>query len=77
MPVPGTITPEPKGLPSVWVTVTTVPSPSATAKCVVCSLAKSAGCPGRISPARRSALHRSPPETPARFGSMSVRRVAA
>ena len=47
MPVPGTMTPEPNGLPSVCVTVTTVPSPSATAKCVVCSFAKSAGWPGQ------------------------------
>ena len=76
-PAPGTMTPEPNTLPRVWVTVTAVPSPSATAKCVVCSFAKSAGWPGRISPASRSRLNRSPPETPARAGSMSRRRSAA
>ena len=30
-------------MPSVWVTETTVPSASAHAKCVVCSLANCAG----------------------------------
>jgi hypothetical protein len=38
---------------------------------------KSEGRPGRISPARRSELHRSPPDTPARRGSISARRWAA
>ena len=42
-PVPGTAKPEPKTMPSVCVTETTVPSASAHAKCVVCSLANCAG----------------------------------
>src|SRR5216683_580315 len=53
-PVPGTAKPEPKAIPSVWVTETTVPSASAHAKWVVCSLTNCAGWPSAIWPASRS-----------------------
>src|SRR5215510_16365169 len=43
IPVPGIAKPEPNGTPSVCVTDTTVPSPSAQAKCVVCSFSNFAG----------------------------------
>ena len=75
--MPGTAKPEPKAAPSVWVTETTIPSPSAQAKWVVCSLTNVGGWPSPIWSGSRSAEWRSPSLRPARRGSMRARCAAA